>query len=152
MPSAFFFFLWSDNEVEANVVNIVLFAQHTYKCCGLNNVYLYPTVNSYVNDFLSDSKTSQDSRQFSRHLLANLTALLGLQDTYLFADVVFQDSFLPRSIGLNLSSPLLKHVGGSIQVPLKICKDLEHLCYSSSRVLGLNNEVSIFRSIQADCR
>ncbi|XP_063871498.1 uncharacterized protein LOC135106420 isoform X3 [Scylla paramamosain] len=72
-------------------------------------------VKSYVNDFLSDSKSSQDTRQLSHHLLANLTALLGLQDTYLFADVVFQDSFLPRSIGLNLSSPLLKHVGGSIQ-------------------------------------
>lgn len=84
-------------------------------------------MKSYVSDFLSDSSTSQDTRQFSRHLLANLTALLGLQDTYLYTDVVFQDSFLPRSIGLNLSSPLLKQVGGSVQVT-KSHKETWNIC------------------------
>ncbi|XP_045126052.1 uncharacterized protein LOC123513172 isoform X2 [Portunus trituberculatus] len=96
--------LWQCSEKEAKAAAILITQRNSD-----------PQVKSYANDFLSDSKTNEDTRQFSRHLLANLTALLGLQDTYLFTDVVFQDSFLPRSIALNLSSPLLKHVGGSIQ-------------------------------------
>lgn len=84
-----------------------------------NILHILLTVKSYVSDFLRDGTASQNIFQYSRHLLANLTTLLGLPDTYLYMDVVFQDSFLPRSLRLNLSSPLLKHFGGSIQVNLK---------------------------------
>lgn len=62
----------------------------------------------------------RDARQFSRHLVANLTAVLGLPDTQLETDLVFQNSFLPRSVAFNLSSSLLKRFGGSAQVRLFI--------------------------------
>ncbi|XP_050693737.1 uncharacterized protein LOC126984229 isoform X3 [Eriocheir sinensis] len=102
----------------------------------------HPQVKSYVSDFLSDGTTSQGTHEFSRHLVANFTALLGLPDTYLYTDTVFQDSFLPRSIGLNLSSPLLKHVGGSIQLGARLenLEDLLEATFGPKGVAGDNVE------------
>lgn len=83
-------------------------------------------MKSYFYDFISeerdwrdsaeDSKPKRDVRQFSRHLLSNLTALFGMPDTYLETDLIFQNSFLPRSLALNFTSPLLSVFGGSAQV------------------------------------
>ncbi|XP_042237641.1 uncharacterized protein LOC121876526 isoform X2 [Homarus americanus] len=72
-------------------------------------------VKSYVSAFVTEEDTTRDVRQFSQHLVANLTALAGLPDTQLETDIVFQNSFLPRSVAFNLTSTLLKHFGGSVQ-------------------------------------
>lgn len=88
-------------------------------------------MKSYFNDFIKEervwgdgtenSKPKRDVRQFSHHLLSNLTALFGVSDTYLETDLVFQNSFLPRSLALNFTSPLLSVFGGSAQVNIREC-------------------------------
>lgn len=65
---------------------------------------------------MSEEGATGDVRQFSRHLVANLTALVGLPDTHLETDIIFQNSFVPRSVAFNFSSVILKHFGGSAQV------------------------------------
>nr|XP_045610895.1 uncharacterized protein LOC123766095 [Procambarus clarkii] len=86
-------------------------------------------VKSYVSGFVSEEESGGDSRQLSRHLVANLTALLGLPHTILETDIVFQNSFLPRSIAFNLTSALLKHFGGSAQLGGRL-ENLEELIQS----------------------
>ncbi|KAK7077102.1 hypothetical protein SK128_015807 [Halocaridina rubra] len=72
-------------------------------------------VKSYVSSYMHLGGKARDARQYSRHMVANFTSLLGLPETLLTTDVIFQNSFLPQSIGFNLSSDLLRHHGGSLQ-------------------------------------
>ncbi|XP_071522346.1 uncharacterized protein [Panulirus ornatus] len=72
-------------------------------------------VKSYVSAFVREEEATRDARQFSRHFVTNLTSLIGLPDTHLETDLIFQNSFLPRSVAFNLSSEILKHFGGSAQ-------------------------------------
>ncbi|CAL4236622.1 unnamed protein product [Meganyctiphanes norvegica] len=56
-----------------------------------------------------------DVRQFSKHMIADLESIFGFNDTFLETDLVFQNSFIPRSVDFNLTSRYLRHLGGSFQ-------------------------------------
>ncbi|XP_068224694.1 apolipophorins-like isoform X2 [Palaemon carinicauda] len=112
------------NETVEGELRITAF-QSLYACCPVEAEAVAllitekesdPQVKSYGGGYISNGKKREDDiRQFSRHLTANLTSVFGLPETSLETDVIFQNSFLPRSVSFNLSSELLRYLGGSVQ-------------------------------------
>ncbi|KAK3894019.1 hypothetical protein Pcinc_002206 [Petrolisthes cinctipes] len=134
---------------ETNEVEVRITAFQSLRQCSPDEAEIVATlvtqrqshaqVKSYLYDFVKEekdwddgteeSKTKRDVRQFSHHLLTNLTTMFGLPDTILETDIIFQNSFLPRSLALNFTSPLLSVFGGSAQAGIRL-ENLEELIQS----------------------
>ncbi|XP_076054699.1 uncharacterized protein LOC143033306 isoform X2 [Oratosquilla oratoria] len=73
-------------------------------------------VKSYVSSIVERRGSRDDIREFSQKVRLNLTSLFGIEDTNLDLDIIFQNSYIPRSLALDLHSHLLRHFGGSLQL------------------------------------